>query len=145
VSEVTSTGCQPVGTGAPEIAVIDGVTNIPDGTGTVSFGSTVMETPVVKTFTVSNGGTTNLTLTEPISVPAGFSVVSSFGSTTVPPSSSTTFTVQLNATAVGTYSGTLSFGNNDSDENPFNFTISGVVDPQKLNLPIILKLGAVTE
>jgi hypothetical protein len=33
----------------------------------------------------------------------------------------------LNATAAGVYSGTLSFANNDGDENPFEFTISGTV------------------
>ena len=59
--------------------------------------------------------------------PAGFSLASSFGSTTLAPNASTTFTVQLNAITASSYSGILSFANNDTDENPFNFTISGSV------------------
>lgn len=112
---------------APEIAVLDGATAVPDGTGDVNFGSTTVGTPVNKTFTVQNNGTGNLTLTPPINLPSGFSLVSSFGSTTVPPAGSTTFVVRLDAAAAGTFSGQLSFANNDSDENPYNFTIRGTV------------------
>ncbi len=75
---ISGTVVQPV----PEIQVLDGGTDIPDGTGSVSFGSTATGSPVIKTFTVSNVGTVNLTLNTPISLPAGFSLVSSFGSTT---------------------------------------------------------------
>jgi hypothetical protein len=109
----------------PEIQVLDGATDIPDGTGSINFGTTTVGMPINKTFTVKNTGTANLTLTEPIAVPAGFSVVSSFGSTTLAPGNSTTFTVRLDAIAAGTYSGTLQFANNDADENPFDFTING--------------------
>ncbi|MDM8552996.1 hypothetical protein QUF72_23155 [Desulfobacterales bacterium HSG2] len=40
------------------------------------------------------------------------------------------FQIQLDAGSVGTYSGALRFENNDSDENPFNFTITGEVSPE---------------
>ena len=73
----------------------DGATDISDNTGSVNFGNTLPGTPVTKTFTVTNLGTTNLTLATPISVPAGFTVTSSFGSTTLTPGGSTTFTVRL--------------------------------------------------
>jgi hypothetical protein len=109
----------------PEIQVLDGASDIPDGTGSVNFGTTRVGMPINKVFTVSNIGTGNLTLTEPIAVPAGFSVANSFGNTTLAPSSSTTFAVRLDAVAAGTYNGTLQFANNDGDESPFNFTISG--------------------
>jgi hypothetical protein len=130
VSEITSpaTGCYAVGAmSAPEIAVAQNGTDIPDGTGSLNFGSTPVGVPVDKTFTVSNSGDADLTLVEPVSLPAGFSLVNTFGSTTVTPGNSTTFTVRLTAAAAGSYSGELSFGNNDSNENPFNFTISGTV------------------
>jgi hypothetical protein len=98
---------------------------IAHGTSAALFGTTTVGMPINKTFTVKNTGTANLTLTEPIAVPAGFSVASSFGSTTLAPGNSTTFTVRLDAIAAGTYSGTLQFANNDADENPFDFTING--------------------
>jgi 5'-nucleotidase len=112
----------------PEIAVsLGGAIDIPDGTGTVDFGATTVGTPITKTFVIDNLGTVNLTLTEPISLPSGFSLVSSFGSTTIAPGGNTSFEVRMDATAVGTPSGTLSFANNDSNENPFDFTISGTI------------------
>jgi N-acetylneuraminic acid mutarotase len=110
-----------------EIQVLDGATDIPDGTGSVNFGITTVDTPINKTFTVRNAGTADLTLTEPISVPTGFSVANSFGLSLLAPSKTTTFTIQLDAVAAGTYSGTLEFINNDGDESPFNFAISGSV------------------
>lgn len=111
----------------PEIQVSEGGADVPDETGSVSFGTTAQGEPVSRTFTVRNLGSQDLTLSEPINVPAGFSVAPSFGSLTVPAGESTTFVVQMDASAIGTYSGQLSFGNNDSDENPFNFSISGDV------------------
>lgn len=118
------------GTDGGEIQVLDGATDIPDGSGTVDFGLASVGTVVTKTFTVTNNGTTDLTLTEPISVPAGFSVVSSFGSLTLAPAASTSFQIQLDTTTAASYSGEVSFGNSDADENPFNFTISATVTSQ---------------
>jgi N-acetylneuraminic acid mutarotase len=122
----------------PEIQVLDGTTDIPDGTGSVNFGATTVGMPINKTFTVKNAGTASLSLTEPVAVPAGFSVASSFGSTTLAPGNSTNFTVRLDAIAVGTYSGTLQFANNDADENPFDFTINGDVY-YSVCLPLVIR------
>ncbi len=112
---------------APEIQVLNGATDVPDNTGAVTFGTTQTGVPLSKTFTVKNVGTTPLTLQTPISVPSGFTVTSSFGTSTLAPGATTTFAVRLDAATVGNYSGMLSFGNDDADENPFNFTISGTV------------------
>lgn len=111
----------------PEISVQADIMNVPDGAGLVSFGTTVVGIPATRVFTIMNVGTDDLTLAPPVNLPAGFSQVNSFSSTTVTPADSTTFEIQLDATAVGTFSGTLSFGNNDCDENPYNFIISGTV------------------
>ncbi len=121
--------------GAPEIQVLDGQVTLADS-GSVDFGTTRMGTPVVKTFTVRNAGAQTLTLSQPISVPAGFTLASTFGSTSLAQGASTTFAVQLDAAAAGSFSGQISFGNNDADENPFNFSVSGAVNP--LDAPIII-------
>ncbi len=84
-------------------------------------------------------GTHTLTLIEPITVPAAFSVPSSFGSTSLAAGDATTSAVQLDAAALGTYSGTLEFANNDADENPYNFTLEGTVAESSCYLPVILR------
>ena len=112
---------------APEVELFLAGATIEDETGNVNFGSTVITAPVMRTFTVSNTGGANLTLSEPIIVPAGFSVISSFGATTLTPGSSTTFKVQLEAAAEGTVGGQLSFGTNDADEGVYNITLIGSV------------------
>jgi len=62
-------------------------------------------------------------------VPAGYTLVSDFGSTTLASGESTTFTVRLDADAPGTYAGEVSFGTNDADEIPFCFNLAGEVLP----------------
>jgi hypothetical protein len=111
---------------APDIAVLDGSTSIVDGSGSVSFGSVNVGATVSKTFTVQNSGDANLTLGS-ISLPAGFTLTQGLAATTLAPGASTTFTVALNTSTAGTFSGTLSLANNDPTEGPFNFTLSGTV------------------
>jgi hypothetical protein len=101
---------------------------VPDNTGSDSFGTTTVGTPVTKTFTVINNGTQTLTLSAPITLPSGFTLASTFGSTALAPGASTTFKVTLSAATAGSYSGTLSFGTNDPSNNPYSFTISGTVN-----------------
>ncbi|OQX27669.1 MAG: hypothetical protein BWK80_04165 [Desulfobacteraceae bacterium IS3] len=116
-------------TGMPEISVKKSDdTEIPLK-GKYDFGTALLGTPISVTFTIENTGNADLILTEPISLPEGFTLSKSFGTTTVSPSASTTFEIQLDD-ALGTFEGTLSFANNDSDENPYAFTISGTVKPK---------------
>ena len=111
---------------APEIEVrVDGAL-VADGTGSADFGSTPLGTPVSRTIAVRNAGTVDLALGT-IGLPAGFSLVSSVGSTLLVPGQTESFVVQLDASFEGTYSGTLGIDSNDGDESPFDFTISGTV------------------
>lgn len=114
------------GTTAPEIQVLSGTTDIVDGTGSVAYGSTVAGTAVVKTYTIKNTGTASLTLSTP-TLPSGFTLASGFGTTSVAAGGSTTFSVSLSSSTAGSYSGKVSFANNDANENPFDFTVSGTV------------------
>lgn len=112
---------------APEIQVALGLHDVSDDVGVVDFENTPPGLPIDYTFTVKNRGMLPLQLTEPISVPAGFSLASSFGTTTLPVGASTTFTIRLDGLVEGTYNGEVSFANDDPDENPFNFTVTGSV------------------
>lgn len=108
---------------------VDG-TNLLDGTGLFDFGTTVTGASRQQTFTVTNlcddPGAAPLTLGE-IDLPAGFSLASGFTDTELASGESTTFSVRLEAITEGSYSGELSIVNSDSDESPFNFTVSGTV------------------
>jgi hypothetical protein len=127
---------------APEISLSQGGSGLSDG-GSHSFGSTSVGTPVTRTFTITNDGNAALALTalDGGSMPAGFSLVSNLGATSLAPGQSTTFTIQLDATAAGSYSGTISLGNSDSDENPFDLTISGTVSSPDQPGPKLLDDG----
>ncbi|QDU49563.1 golvesin C-terminal-like domain-containing protein [Gimesia panareensis] len=96
---------------------------VEDG-GTVDFEDTIIGAPVVKTFTVTNFGERNMAL-GPINVPTGFSLVTGFGDTNLAPGASTTFSLQMDASVGGSFSGMVSFGADLAEENPFNFTVSG--------------------
>ena len=112
---------------------------ITNGTGSVAFGSTTVGVPISQTFTIKNLGTANLTSTRPTAVPAGFTITSSFGATTLAPGASTTLTVRLDAKTAGAYSGKLLFGDTDIAASTFSFTLSGVVS-LKISSPVSLEV-----
>ncbi|WP_269580828.1 choice-of-anchor D domain-containing protein [Roseibium sp. Sym1] len=118
-------------TGTPEISVSEtgqGQGAVADG-GTLAQGSQAAGSALTLTFTVTNSGTDDLTIATATSSSLTNVTVNSIGapsSTTVAPSGGTeTFTVQYTPTAAGAFSFNLSFVNDDSDENPYNFTVSG--------------------
>jgi fimbrial isopeptide formation D2 family protein/uncharacterized repeat protein (TIGR01451 family) len=113
---------------SPMMQVSQGMTNIVDGVTQINYGTTATGIPVPLVYTVESTGGVNLLLAAPISVPAGYSVTSSFGSTNLPPNTSTNFTVQLDATSAGLFAGDISFFNNTSAQNPFNFPVTGLVN-----------------
>ncbi|MCU0916487.1 MAG: choice-of-anchor D domain-containing protein [Planctomycetes bacterium] len=132
-------------TGPPEIRVTGNGYSIADGDTTpgtldwTDFGSLAQDgTPVSRPYRVLNDGTGPLT-PGLLSVPEGFSVVVDLSSP-VAPGSSVVFRVQLDTTVAGTKSGDISFTNNDSNENPFNFRISGTVTPGT-TAPEVIVLG----
>lgn len=130
----------PVATSSlPEIKVEYTTTNaveISDG-GSFDFGRVnTAGGSYTATFTITNLGTGSLTLGT-LGVAggdAGDFTVTQPGSATLAPSATTTFTVTFDPSANGARTTTLSFSNNDSDENPFNFTLNGEGVPQ---MPVI--------
>ncbi|MBG1263544.1 choice-of-anchor D domain-containing protein [Nostoc commune] len=114
----------------PEIQVLNGTVDIADGSTTaIDFGNVAFGSTVTKTFTIKNIGTATLNLSN-LKLPDGFSLVGDFPYT-VAANDSTSITVALNTNTPtpGTYSGSFSLTNNDSNESPFDFAISGTVKP----------------
>ncbi|PWA05442.1 choice-of-anchor D domain-containing protein [Flavobacterium psychrotolerans] len=132
------------GTGVTqEINVQGNATSIVDGDVTPSvtdwtdFGSTDINTgTITKTFTIQNSGSMNLTIGAITfsGVNAGDFSATALPSATVVGLGSTTFVITFNPGAVGTRTATMSMVNNDSNENPYNFSIQGTATEQEINI-----------
>lgn len=126
------------GLGGENIAAGDSSATTTDGTdfGTITAGGST----VTRTFTVTNDGDADLT-TSSLSVPTGFTITEALDAT-ISASSNDTFSVRLDNVDVGTKTGQISIDNNDADEDPYNFTITGEVSaaaastasPQRFNI-----------
>jgi hypothetical protein len=126
---------------APEIDVQGNGQSIPNGDTTptpaddTGFGSvTLGSTPITHTFTISNSGGADLSLT---GTPAVTLTVGTHFSVAMQPASpvvsntTTTFDVTFDPSAAGNFVDTVNISNNDADENPYTFVISGTsVPPQ---------------
>jgi ELWxxDGT repeat protein len=117
---------------ASEITILGNGVSISDNDTTPSssdgtdFGSVAQgQAGLTRTYTVRNDGSALLTLGS-VSVPPGFAVTEPLSSS-LAAGASDTFTVWLDTSTTGTFSGDISFSTNDSDENPFNFAIRGTV------------------
>lgn len=113
----------------PEIEVLNGTTSITDGSTTLlNFGSTTVGTNLTKAFVIKNTGTQDLNLSN-LQLPTGFALLGALPAT-VAPGTQVSVLISLDASVAGTLSGELVLTNNDADENPFNFAITGTVtDP----------------
>jgi len=112
---------------SPEIDVTQSAIAINDG-GSKDFGPATSMRPAILTFVIRNTGNSNLTgLGISIDGPSAtqFSLPSLPTAPVSGPSGSTTFTVAFTPVGVGTKSATLHISSNDSDENPYDITLSG--------------------
>ncbi|OQW93914.1 MAG: hypothetical protein BWK79_08640, partial [Beggiatoa sp. IS2] len=117
---------------AAEMKVMYGPSEIAVG-GTVDFSEVITSQTKEITFNIYNNDELPLQFTgNPIVTVTGasFSVltqpnVTSLGAYSTTNPSTTTFVVQFAPTTVGTVEGTISIANNDSDENPYTFTVAG--------------------
>jgi PKD repeat protein len=109
-----------------EIQLNQAATDVLDG-GYYNFPDVSSGGSTTQTFTITNTGTTSLTLTGPITVTGtGFSLGTTFGTTTVAAGATTTFTLTFAPVTGGNFTGNVSFGTNDCDEGTYNFQINGV-------------------
>ena len=122
---------------SPEIDVRGNSVSIVDGDMTPStidgtdFGSQDVTTgSLTRTFTIANTGAAALNLNgSPLvqisGANAGDFTVSAQPISSVTAGGSTTFTLNFNPSASGTRTATVTIINNDSNENPYNFTVQG--------------------
>ncbi len=124
------------GIGAAEIDVTGNSVSIADGDTSpntsdhTDFGSADISSGTVsRTFAIENTGMSLLTLGTNAASLSGVNVgdflIVTQPATTVSPAGSTNVTVQFNPAALGVRSATLTIANDDGDESPYNFTVSG--------------------
>ena len=112
------------------IQVFDGVTNLPQGSGSSSIGSINTNGAVAtKLFTIKNTGTTAITLQPATVTPgAGFKLLSNFGvNQSLFAGYTVTLTVQLDSSVAGNKLGVISFAASDPSSNPLTFNVTGTV------------------
>jgi hypothetical protein len=114
----------------PEMNIQSGGVSIPDDTGNYDFSDTVVNSNNEVVFTIENLGSADLTLGVTPLVDLSGTDAAMFSVTAQPTSpvsvgGTTTFTVQFSPASTGTKSATISIDNNDGDENPYDFTITG--------------------
>ena len=124
-------------TPTPEINIQGNATNIPDGDTSpttadhTDFGNVAVASNFSRTFTIQNLGSANLNLTgaSPRIAISGANAadfsVTTIPSTPIAASGSTTFVIRFAPTTAGIKNATLTIANNDSDENPYDFSITG--------------------
>lgn len=113
------------------VSIMDGSTLSYQDTNVTYFGITpIAGGSILQTFTIYNTGFTDLHLTgSPAVVISGtnasdFSVITP-PANSIPPSGSTTFSILYDPVDWGPRSASISIANDDPDENPYNFAISG--------------------
>ena len=127
LGQYTLTGSVPGVSQTPQIGVAVSGTDIADG-GTLSFGSTAVGSAVTRTVTVRNAGsgTLNLTPLDGVTLPAGFTLLSNLGSTSLAAGQSTTFSIRLDGSATGSFGGTISLAHS-ADGGSFEVALAGTV------------------
>ncbi|GAA4270708.1 choice-of-anchor D domain-containing protein [Hyunsoonleella aestuarii] len=128
VFDIHGTGTPP----SPEIDVFDdannpisdGSTDSPAALNQTSFGSTDSLSPISTEYTIENNGSLVLNISSITSDNTDFAITIA-PSSTVASSGSTTFTVTFTPSSVGIITGTITIANDDSDENPYTFTVQG--------------------
>ncbi|MCE9554461.1 MAG: PEP-CTERM sorting domain-containing protein [Planctomycetes bacterium] len=125
----------------PEISILGGASpsNVAHdqaavGTPTASNGTafTVITgaAPLVHTFSVNNSGAGSLNMIGPSTVTGATSApfsISTQPTGTVAPAGSASLGVSLATGTIGTYAGRVTVYNDDADEGPFRFNVSGTV------------------
>jgi hypothetical protein len=115
---------------APEIVVQQpSGYDLTSGTSAISFLATSVGATVSKTFAIRNTGTSNLSnlAVAMDGTNAADFTLGSLGATTLVPGAGTTFTVSFTAVSTDNRTAVIHIASNDSDENPFDVSLCGMV------------------
>jgi len=110
----------------PDINVKQNTTNLPDGSGVYNYGEVDENTSTSAiTFTIENTGNADLIINDvSIDDTTNFTLTDNTSSPVIG-GDSTSFDITFNPQSYGNYSTTVTIDNNDPDENPYTFTITG--------------------
>lgn len=138
----------------PEISVSgNAITIIGDGTNTpelndnTDFGSTNLNTPVLKTFSIQNVGNLDLELTgTPLITITGSDasdfLVSALPTNPISPADSSDFVITFNASSLGLKNAVINVASNDLDEPNFVFNIQAEAVEVPINQTITLRTSS---
>jgi len=127
----------------PEIDITGNATSIINGSlspsllDSTDFGTTNVGVGFSKTFTIYNTSTTAPLSVGAISISgtnASDFTVTSNPSSEVAIESSTTFAITFTPSAIGLRTATISIVNNDTDENPYTFSIQGTANGAEIDI-----------
>ena len=98
------------------------------------FGSTAANNTSDLIFTIRNSGTADLTGVEVMidGTDSALFTVTATPDSVISPAGSTTFTVRFAPVSIGLKSATLHIASNDSDENPFDISLTGTGTPEQM-------------
>ena len=132
---------------APKILVQQGSTTLTNGQSTVNLGSTSQNSPTTTIITLTNNGNAPLVV-QPVTAPAGFSVVSGTNFTpnqSIAIGASASFTLQLDATVTGASNGVVVIADSDTTASSFSLNVIGVVTAVGVTNPVlVVQQGAST-
>ena len=126
----------------PEMNVKQDTTDIPSVIGEFDFGDVLVgDSSAAITFTIENTGNSTLKLADApdtILITSGdeadFIIDQTEINSSISPNNFTNFTIAFAPTAEGEKSARVSIANNDSDENPYTFTINGAGVVPEINV-----------
>lgn len=127
---ITSEVSQPeIKISGANIEINDGDTN-PENNDNTNFGNIIIGDTQDHTFTITNTGSSILNLTGgtpivDISGNSAFTIITQPSGNTVDPGDTKTFIVRFTPSLTTEVSAIISIDNNDSNENPYTFTIAG--------------------
>lgn len=111
---------------APEIEVLDDLLDLVDGSSTLNLDSVNTGTSVVRTLTIYNAGSADLTgLSVSITGPHASDFTRTQPPASIPAGEQATFDVTFTPSAAGTRNASLQVASNDGDENPFDISLTG--------------------
>jgi uncharacterized protein YgiM (DUF1202 family) len=113
----------------PEIEITaDGVAIVSSPSTVINLGNTGLGVPLVRNFTITNTGTSVLTLDPPTIDPPFLAEIT--GPTTLNTGETANLAVGCFSEGAGSFSSLIRIGNNDGDESPFVFNVTCTVGQQ---------------